>query len=368
MLLTFFAIASSLVTTVWLVEQCSKQWRQRSLSVSNHCEAPPSVKGQGFLGLSFLRYSYESIQDHSYLSTAKDRFSKHGNTYEFKMAGSRVINTIEPENVRSVLSRNFDDFSLGPRRKHAFGPLIGYGIFTADSDWDQQRKLLRPHFAKDHFADVSHLDKHVGRLLHNIPTDKSTVDLQDLFFQFTIDTATEFLMGQSTDSLLTPGGDQFSISFDRAQRGIADRFALGKLSFLLPRKQFKQDTAFVQKRADEIIHLSLEAQHKVGKDVEDSDEHQFVFLTELAKVVKDRDLLRSAILNLLVAGRDTTASLLSNLWFILARRPDIWARLQEGIEVLEGEKPTYEQIKGLTYLKHCLNECELLRDFCTPSS
>jgi len=62
------------------------------------------------------------------------------------------------------------------------------------------------------------------------------------------------------------------------------------------------------------------------------------------------------LLNLLLAGRDTTAGLLSNTFFVLARRPDVWAKLRSEIGQLNGERPDYETLRNMKYLKFVLNE------------
>lgn len=71
--------------------------------------------------------------------------------------------------------------------------------------------------------------------------------------------------------------------------------------------------------------------------------------------------MRSEILNILLAGRDTTASLLTNLFFVLARRPDIVAKLRHEITATLGSSdpstlPTPSQLKDLPYLRACINE------------
>ena len=66
--------------------------------------------------------------------------------------------------------------------------------------------------------------------------------------------------------------------------------------------------------------------------------------------------MRAELLNILLAGRDTTASLLSNVWWVLAKRPDIWARLRQDIDSLNGETPTLEQMKDMKYLQAILKE------------
>lgn len=74
----------------------------------------------------------------------------------------------------------------------------------------------------------------------------------------------------------------------------------------------------------------------------------------------DKIKIRSEALSVLFAGRDTTASLLTNVWFELSKRPDIWARLSEEVDTLNGEKPSYEELKNMKYLRAVLNESQRL--------
>lgn len=58
---------------------------------------------------------------------------------------------------------------------------------------------------------------------------------------------------------------------------------------------------------------------------------------------------------MLLAGRDTTAGLLSRLFYHISRRPDVWEMLSEEIGVLGGHRPTYAELRNLTYAKYCIN-------------
>jgi cytochrome P450 len=80
-------------------------------------------------------------------------------------------------------------------------------------------------------------------------------------------------------------------------------------------------------------------------------------LNELAKETDNREELRDQILSVLLAGRDTTASLLSNMFWELARHPEVYAKLREEASFLGGREPTYEELKNMKYLKFCINEC-----------
>lgn len=68
-------------------------------------------------------------------------------------------------------------------------------------------------------------------------------------------------------------------------------------------------------------------------------------------------------MNVLLAGRDTTACLLSNLFFVLARSPVIWQKLRAEVAVLEGRPPTYNELRALKYVRYCVNECKVASNF-----
>jgi cytochrome P450 len=82
------------------------------------------------------------------------------------------------------------------------------------------------------------------------------------------------------------------------------------------------------------------------------------FAQTLAGFTDNPKVIRDNLVNILLAGRDTTAATLSFLFQELAHDPQVYARLRE--EVLqhvgaEGE-PTYSDLKEMKYLQNCLNE------------
>jgi hypothetical protein len=95
---------------------------------------PPSP-----LGFALWRDAKKSVAELKGLEHNAVRFEKYGTTYGAYMLGNSLIATMDPENVKAVLSTKFADFGLG-QRLTAFGPLIGKGIFTSDgSHWEHSR-------------------------------------------------------------------------------------------------------------------------------------------------------------------------------------------------------------------------------------
>lgn len=86
-------------------------------------------------------------------------------------------------------------------------------------------------------------------------------------------------------------------------------------------------------------------------------DEKYYFIQEVAKQTTDKRRIRDELINILLAGRDTTASLLSNMFFQLAKKPEIYAKLREEVASLGGRTPSYEELRNFKYLKWCLNEC-----------
>ena len=84
------------------------------------------------------------------------------------------------------------------------------------------------------------------------------------------------------------------------------------------------------------------------------------FTHSLSQFTQDKTVLRDQIVNTLLAGRDTTAACLSWLFLELSYHPEVYAELRkEVLNTLGREgKPTYEDLKNMKFLQHCLNEGE----------
>ncbi len=134
------------------------------------------------------------------------------------------------------------------------------------------REMLRPNFARTQLADLPTFEKHVKHLIAAVPRDGSTIDLSDLFFRLTMDSATEFLFGESTESLSKSGSDGFSESFTRGQDYIANRSRWGLWANLFPaNKQWKHDQKFVHDFVDYYVRKGLAKRDQLLQQKVDSE-------------------------------------------------------------------------------------------------
>ena len=241
---------------------------------------------------------------------------------------------------------------------------------------------MRPQFSREQVSDLDLEERHVQNMMRaiQVQTDgwTSPIDLQPLFFRLTLDSATEFLFGESVDSQITElanSSDQissdgsqgkeneFASAFDVAQKYLASRARLGEKYWLNNTKDFKLNCKATHDFVDYFVKLALNKELK-EKELEKGNigsKDRYVFLDALVAETRDPIELRSQLLNILLAGRDTTASLLGWLFFALARQPHLYTKLRTAVLDDFGtySSPTeisFSKLKNCQYLQFCMNE------------
>ncbi|KAJ9610029.1 hypothetical protein H2200_006359 [Cladophialophora chaetospira] len=356
-----FVLAAAVVTVAFAF---ARQFLiRRHFNLRHGCQPVAStLNKEPFLGLDAIAALIRGLRQHKVLEASCEHFRIHGNTFAVKELLHHLILTVEPENIKTVLSTNFKDYGVG-HRLHAFSPLLGAGIFDTDGDhWASSRALLRPNFTRDQVADLTSFETLIQDLFSLLPRDGATVvDLQDLFFRYTMDSATEFLFGQSVGSLKKSRSELgFAQAFDYALHAIIVRGTLGPLSMFYPDRKAKRCNRICRDFAQQFVEKALYAVES-GKGVRENSEPgtksvKYIFSHELAWRTSDKCRILDELMNILLAGRDTTASLLSNLFFMLAKHPAIWVKLRGEVAGLQGRLPTYDELRSLKYVQYCINE------------
>lgn len=195
------------------------------------------------------------------------------------------------------------------------------------------------------------------------------VDLAPLFSKYTLDHATEFLCGASAnvmlDDLLGIGtsGKVFGENFDHAGTFCARRlkFRFAGFHWMHSPASFLKACRDCQEYIDEYVQLAIEKKIDAAQaGVEKGGE--YIFSDELVKQTRDPVELRANLLNILMAGRDATASLLGYIFALLARNPRVFGKLRRTIIEDFGDTNRikanidFASLKGCRYLQHCLNE------------
>lgn len=293
-------------------------------------------------------------------------------TFQTRILGSKKLVTRDPENIKAMLSTQFEDFGIGYRHGQ-FKPLLGDGIFTVSGErWKHSRAILRPQFTREQVSHVQMLEPHVQNLKnHIISHGEDPFDIQELLLKFTIDTSSDFLYGESCHSLLEDEKDLrngfefqsgFYKSFDYAGKFLRYRAIANNFYFLVDNSKFRESTKIIHQFADYYVEKALQM---LPEELERATNNGFNLLFELVKETRDPKVLRDLTLNILLAGRSTTAALMSFCLYQLARNPDVWCKLRSEIQSHFGsddednsriESITFETLKKCEYLRAVINE------------
>ncbi|KAI9372755.1 cytochrome P450 [Aspergillus egyptiacus] len=352
---------------LFLLQLVQQRIQQRRLAKKLGCQ-PPFVAPTGIYGIPTFLQLAKAAKENRWVELIASRYGQYSTTFQQTVLGVKAISTIDPENLKALLATQFNDFRLGTRHRE-FYPLLGDGIFTLDgAGWSHSRALLRPQFARDQVADLDLMDKHITRLIELVPKDGSIFDIQRLFFLLTIDSATHFLFGESVDAMQdnsvlgksSVGNAQgFAEAFNIAQEYLAFRSMSLSFYWMINGKEFRNATRRVHEVVDYYVHRAIEAKRHPEKKQEPG---RYIFAEALAADNDDPKVLRDNMLNILLAGRDTTASLLSSTFFYLSRNQAAWNKLRQTIinEFGDSQNPrgeiTHARLKDIPYLRYVLNE------------
>lgn len=142
---------------------------------------------------------------------------------------TRIILTRDPENIKAILTGQFADYGKGESFHHDWREFLGDSIFVTDGEqWSASRHLIRPMFVRDRLVDTEIFEKHVQHLIPLLAGENGNkvVNVTSLFFRYTLDAATDYLLGDGTDSLQNPE-TEFAEAFRYVQRRQAQYFRLG---------------------------------------------------------------------------------------------------------------------------------------------
>ncbi|GJJ79247.1 hypothetical protein EMPS_11607 [Entomortierella parvispora] len=326
----------------------------------------PGPKGLPFIGNFILMVRTPM----SRISQLHDQYlEKYGPVWTFSMIGlGRSIMVNDPAVLEHVLKTNFWAYEKGPVLRETLEDLLGGGIFGADGQhWKWQRKMASHIFNVKAFRDYTsnvfvQESKIVANYLGQVAEKGTTIDIQDIFLKFTLDSFGEVSFGQSFGCLTNPEEEvEFAAAFDRLNATVSERLFLGPWKlvewFTGVGKQVAKDKKIVVDFSLDIIRKRRQSgYHKPQKDLL----QLFMDLTDDNGEPLSDDMLKDSILNFIIAGRDTTAQALTWMFYLLHRSSSdksIVRKLQEEIDnVLGDDMPSYESSKQMKYAEACLYE------------
>jgi cytochrome P450 len=308
------------------------------------------------------------LSTRSYLTNISAALSTHS-TISINILGQRILWIADPATIQSILSTNADSFHRSAIMQKAFAPLVPNGlVMTNGAEWEHGRKFLAPAFAKAQVTAFDMYERHFQELLLRLPTaDGTSVDLQPLFQHYTMDTASELLLGESLHTLRANASAEaleVEQAFDAVNMGCLHRLLMGPLMFLHRDKTFTHSLKLIAEFFNSYIDTAVNqdaASKQPSSTITTTLEKpsRYIFLTCLlhSTPTPSHAILRDQLVTLLIAGRDTTASLLSLTFYLLTTHPTVLSKL---LATLPADPPTPNQLPQLTYLQSVIKETQRL--------
>ncbi|KAI9802346.1 MAG: hypothetical protein M1833_001852 [Piccolia ochrophora] len=380
MYITFSSIwlAAGAAITYHIVSRVFAKLRNHAEKVRRGCQDLPYKHSIWPFGIGEIQRILKADAEKRFPDDMVERFDEVGpdtHTYEYSMFGTNVVFTRDPKNIQAMLATQFRDYWMGGTRQKAFDPLLGQSILTSDGKiWEHSRALMRPTFARDLISNLEIEERHVQHFLQHLPVDQygwtEGKDLMPILHQYTLDSSTEFIFGQSVGSQTgaLPGrvlenngqlfqGPELAYLFEEIQRITAKRVRLGKGYWLVDGMDYRSKLRKMHDYVDHLVKAALENSSR-ARDTEDkaSDKKGYFFLKEMVERVRDPVELRNHSLSLLIAGRDTSATLLSWIFYHLVRNQRIFDKLRCTVVDSFG---TFDDSRDITF--STLKSCQFLQ-------
>ncbi|KAG8706591.1 hypothetical protein FRC08_000954 [Ceratobasidium sp. 394] len=342
----------------------------------------PKLKTRLPWNLDFIPYSIENRRIEYCAGLWPPLLEKYGNTFNLGLFGETQIFTTEPENIKAILSTDFASFEKGPEFRNKMFSVLGTGVFNSDGEmWKFHRTMSRPYFTRDRISHFDlfarHCDSAISTLLARLSEPSHPpIDFQDVVARFTLDSGTEFLFGRDVHSLAAPlpypnsppidDSASFAAAFGRAQELLMVRFGLAKLWPFAEMfwDRTGEDMGTINAYVQPILKEKLEEKRRIngkGNSEKAGDELENgadTLLDHLVQFTDDETVIKDEIINILVAGRDTTAATLTFAVYLLAMNPNVMAKLRTEILAHIGPTnyPTPDTFRDMKYLRAVINE------------
>ncbi|XP_071742576.1 alkane hydroxylase MAH1-like [Rutidosis leptorrhynchoides] len=290
-----------------------------------------------------------------------------------------MLFTTNPLDIHHILSKNFNNYPKGKDFQKLFD-IMGDGVFNSDGElWEIHRKVTMSVLKHPRFQTLletilwNKVEKGLIPVLESVSTQEKETDLQEIFQRFTFDTICKLLLDHDPETL------SIEFRYVPCQKAFADAEEAILYRHYMPRSLWKlqqilkigseKKLSDARVTLDRFIYECLSRKSKELNNMNDAHKDEnFLVLTAMAKEFKDQGVvvgdqmkfLRDTLVNLMVAGKDSTSSTLSWFFYILAQKPTIQDNILKEIHthlgVKSGKRWRANELCEMVYLNGALSE------------
>ncbi|KAG0139498.1 hypothetical protein CROQUDRAFT_726558 [Cronartium quercuum f. sp. fusiforme G11] len=298
----------------------------------------------------------------------------YGLGYSVTLPRMRLIEISRPDWIEHVQKTNFQNYVKGSLFQEVMSDVFGQGIFVTDGAvWKSTRQVTTRIFNSQNFKTIVTPAIHktlrsLNDLLEFKAEQRSIVELDDLFHKFTLESFLKMTFSRESGSLSLNKTDQnttdpFANAFDFVQKQMDLRFVFTAFSIPLGRLLSKRPkTISARKTLDEYVYQLIDSRRKSYNNEQNSYHDLlglFMNFSDEKGVSLSRTELKDSALNLIIAGRDTTAQALSWTFFHLIEQPELLIPMRKEIEEIlttDDDLVDYENYKQFIHVLAVFHE------------
>ncbi len=286
------------------------------------------------------------------INTFKRMKEKYGDTFLLQFGKARNYVFTHPDHIYEVLVKNAASFykdSDIKNTKLGLARFLGNGLLTSDGEfWKRQRKLAAPALhAKRIAAYADTMVDYTARMLDG------WVDGKEYSISHEMSSLTMMIVAKTLFNTDVSG------DIDRVGKALIEvQGVAGPLPLMPPWVPTPQELRRREARRelDDIVYRFINEWREQREDRGDLLSMLLLAVDDDGSGMTDVQARDEAI-TLFLAGHETTANTLNWTWYLLARHPEIEAKLHEEVDsVLKGRTPTLEDLSSLPYTEMIIKE------------
>lgn len=300
----------------------------------------------GSMGLPFVGETLGFIFEPDFISKRRDRY---GYVFKSHIFGKPTVFMTGPEAVRFVISSPVENFSWREGVPEQFRTLLGNGLpFQDGEEHRRQRQLMMPAF---HSKALSSYIKTIESITKKYLVKwecQQQLTWHDEYKQLTFEIASHLLLGATDDSKASDLSQLYTTLIDGTFALFRLRLPWTRFGKAIAAREslFQHLQAVIDQRqknpTNDVLSLLIQARDQQGNGM-------------------SQEQLIDQTLILLLAGHETTASIITWLCLELARHPEVLQKARaEQHQLAQLGSFDLEQIKQMTYLDCIMQETERL--------
>jgi cytochrome P450 len=322
-----------------------------------HNKTVPQVKGDFLLGN--LRQMIANP-----LQAFYDWHRDYGDLVSFRLATRQFYLFSHPKLIEQALIRQSDIFRkiYNPEKPTGIALILGQGLVTSQGDlWQRQRQLMQPVFQRSNVTTLLPLMVTAGNNMLNRWRqlgEGAHLNLSNEMTRLTLEVITQTMFSTSVLDKIERISPSLDTLLRYAIKSIVNPLTLPLYVPTPANQKFKRALGTI----DDVIYGIIDQRRTAPSEQNDLLDMLLKARDDSSGEKMSDKQIRDEVITVFSAGHETTANLLCWTLYLLARHPDILARVRQELDGLpQGRIPNAEDLQQLAYTRAVLSESMRLR-------